>query len=154
MRTPIIIAMFVIACCTLPFSRPVPTDAEYKLRFLSHLQPEQIKDLRFSYHGAVGGQYSIARFKVDADAISQIRVNTQHEDIYTPLEGNTADEFKQRIAMCAGGGAIPKWFDFPFDRSLPVFIDSGGFTEEHPAYSHEWYIDEDQGIAYYLMMEG
>ena len=138
----------------MPFSRPVPTDAEYKQRFLFHLQPKQIKDLRFSYHGAVGGQVSIARFKVDADAISKIRVSTQHVDVYTPSDGSIADEFKQRIGFCAGGGAIPKWFDFPFDRSLPVFIDRGGNTEEHPAYSYEWYIDEDRGIVYCLMMEG
>ena len=153
-RTLILAVVVCITGCAAPFSRPVPTESEYKLRFLTHLQPEQISSLRFSYHGAVGGAASIARFNVGADAISQIRANAQRKDMYSSEDGDAAQELKRKIAMCAREGRVPEWFDFPFDRSLPVFIDRGDFTHDHPAYSHEWYVDEDRGIVYFVMTEG
>ena len=56
--------------------------------------------------------------------------------------------------MCAREGHVPDWFDFPLDHSLPVFVESGDSTEEHPAYSREWYVDEDRGVVYFVMIEG
>ncbi len=153
-RNAILAVVVCIIGCAVPFSRPVPTESEYKRRFLTHLRPEQITDLRFSYHGAVGGEATIARFTVDADAISQIRANAQREDVYASEDGNAAQELKRKIAMCAREGRVPEWYDFPFDKSLPVFIDSDDYTDEHPAYSHEWYVDEDRGMVYVVMIEG
>ncbi|WP_417377460.1 hypothetical protein [Gimesia maris] len=150
----LLLLVFLVTGCPAPFSRPVPTESEYKRRFLSQLAPAQITDLRFSYHGAVGGEASIARFKVDADTISQIRTSAQLEDVYASDDKDAREEFKRKIAMCAREGRIPEWFDFPFDKSLPVFTDSGDFTDEHPAYSHQWYVDEDRGIVYFVMIEG
>jgi hypothetical protein len=140
--------------CAAPFSRPVPTESQYKERFLTHLRPEQIHDLRFSYHGAVGGEASIARFTVGADAISQILAIAKREDMHLSEGKDKADELKRKIAMCTREGRIPDWYDFPFDKSLPVFIDSGDYTDQHPAYSHEWYVDENRGIVYVVIIEG
>ena len=153
-RALILTVVVCITACSAPFSRPIPTESEYKQRFLTHLEPEQIDALRFSYHGAVGGEASIARFKLDADAIAQIRTNAQDQDVYAPVDGDAAQELKRKIAMCAREGRIPEWFDFPFDKPLPVFTESGDFTEEHPAYSHDWYVDEDRGIVYFVMIKG
>lgn len=153
-RNLILSVVVCIAGCAAPFSRPIPTESEYKQRFLTHLEPQQVDALRFSYHGAVGGEASIARFNVDADAISQIRTSAQLEDVYASDDKDAREELKRKIAMCAREGRIPEWFDFPFDKSLPVFTDSGEFTDEHPAYSHQWYVDEDRDIVYFVMIEG
>lgn len=145
--------VFLIGC-SAPFSRPVPTETEYKERFLTHLRPEQIKDLRFSYHGAVGGEMTIARFTLEADVLSQILAIAKPQDMYVPEDGDATHDLKRKIAMCAREGRIPDWYDFPFDKALPAFMDSGAHTDEHPAYSHEWYVDEEQGIVYIVIIEG
>ncbi|EMI22947.1 hypothetical protein RMSM_00126 [Rhodopirellula maiorica SM1] len=134
--------------------RPVPTASEYKQRFLTHLRPEQINSLRFTYHGAVGGEASLARFKVEANAVSEIRANAQREDVYASQDEDAVQELKRKMAMCTDEGQIPEWFDFLFGKALPVFIDNGDSTAEHPAYLHEWYVDESRGIVYFVMIEG
>lgn len=147
----------VVACvvgCTMPFSRPVPTESEYKQRFLTLLQAEQINTLRFSYHGAVGGEAAIARFTVDANSISQIRANAQREDVYRPEDEDVARELRRKIAMCAHAGRIPEWYDFPFEKSLAIFIDSAEDIGKNPSYLCEWYVDEDRGVVYVVMIEG
>lgn len=152
--TAIVATVVCLIGCAPPFSRPVPDELQYKERFLTHLRPEQINDLRFSYHGAVGGEASIARFTVDAEAISQILAIAKREDMFVSEGGDAAHELKRKIARCAREDRIPDWFDFPFEKSLPVFIDSGDYTDEHPAYSHEWYVDENRGIVYVVIIEG
>ncbi len=140
--------------CTMPFSRQVPTVSEYKQRFLTLLPAEQINNLRFSYHGAVGGEASIARFTVDENSISQIRVNAQREDVYRPEDGDVARELRRKIAMCAREGHIPEWYDFPFEKSLVIFIDSGEDIDGNSSCLREWYVDENRGIVYVVMIEG
>ena len=147
----------VVACvvgCSMPFSRPVPTESEYKQRFLTLLPAEQINNLRFSYHGAVGGEVSIARFTVDADSISQIRTNAHRQKVYRPEDGELARELRRKIAMCAREVHVPKWYDFPFEKSLAIFIDSGEDIDENPSFLREWYVDEDRGIVYVVMIKG
>jgi len=148
----VLAALLVFAGCPMPFSRPVPSETEYIQRFLTHVQPEQIEDLQFSYHGAVGGEYSIARFRVDNDAIHQLRANAQREEIFFLEDGDSEKDLKERIAVCARESQIPGWFDFPFDKTMAVFIDSGDHTDGHPAYKHEWYVDEARGIVYFVMI--
>jgi hypothetical protein len=116
--------------------------SQYKEQFLTHLRPEQINELRFSYHGGVGGEASIARFTVDAAAISQILSIAKQGDMHLSEDEDATEGLKRKIAMCTREGRIPDWYDFPFNKSLPVFIDSGDYTDEHPAYSREWYVDE------------
>lgn len=154
MKRTAILAVLLMIGCAGPFSRAVPTESEYKQRFLTLLQPDQIDNLQFSYHGAVGGEASIARFKLNTDAISQIRANAQREENYAFEDENVAKELKRRIAFGTRAGRIPEWFDFPFDRPMRLFIDSGESTAEHPAYSREWYVDQDRSIVYFVMSEG
>ncbi|GAA5504878.1 hypothetical protein Rcae01_00317 [Novipirellula caenicola] len=138
----------------MPFSRPVPSEAEYIQRFLPHVRLEQVENLQFSYHGAVGGEFSIARFGVEEDTVSQLRVHAQREESIFLDAGDSGETLKKKIAMCTRGKTIPEWFDFPFGKKMVVFIDRGDGTDEHAAYSREWYIDEDRGIVYFVMTEG
>ena len=150
----ILLLVLLALGCSGPFSRPVPTPTEYKQLFLSHLAPENIRQLQYSYHGAVGGEASIARFIADDDAIAVIRKAVQSELIYKPDNWNEVQELSRQFAMCAREGRIPKWFDFPFNRSLLLFEDKGDNTNGHPAYSHKWYVDEENGIVYFVLIRG
>lgn len=152
MKRALLHAMVVcIMGCAAPFSRLLPTESDYKQRFLRHLRPKEISSFQFTYHGAVGGEASIARFKVGEDAVSQLRAKAQREEIYST---DAAQDLKRKLGTCTRERRVPEWFDFPFDRSLPVFIDSGDFTVDHPAYLHEWYVDEDRGLVYFIMIQG
>jgi len=152
-RSLILLLLFAMGC-PAPFSRPVPSPSEYKQRFLSNLDPKQIQNLQFTYHGAIGGEASIARFRTDSAGIESIRENAQSEKAYDPNNEAAREELRRQFAMCAGSHSIPAWFDFPFGKSLLLFVDSGDFSDEHPAYSHEWYVDKDNGIVYSMVFEG
>ena len=150
----ILLLVLLASGCSGAFSRPVPTPEEYKQQFLSHLAPENIRELQYSYHGAVGGDASIARFIADDYVIAVIRKATQSELVYKPDNGNEVQELTRQFAMCAREGRIPKWFDFPFSRSLLLFEDKGDDKDGHPAYSHRWYVDEESGIVYFVLIDG
>jgi hypothetical protein len=145
------IAFLVIAGC--PFTRPMPTEAEYKRRFLSYLSTEQVKNLEFSYRGATGGESSIAKFTVDASAVKAIRLNAQREETYTPDDANEA-KLRRKIMMCTRDGQIPTWFDFPFKKAITIFIDSNERSSVRPSYTHEWYVDSENGVVYLVTVEG
>ena len=97
---------------------------------------------------------SIARFTVDADSISQIRTNAHRQEVYRPEDGELARELRRKIAMCAREVHVPKRYDFPFEKSLAIFIDSGEDIDENPSFLREWYVDEDRGIVYVVMIKG
>lgn len=156
-RHPIHILLLLL--CTLgcdgPFSRPIPEPIQYQQRFLMpRFRWEKISDLRYSYQGAVGGESSIARFRLTIDEITRIKTAPTNATSYRPSSKGQIDELKKEFAFCAREGRIPQWFDFPFGKSLLLFEDSGDFTDEHPRFSHKWYVDEDQCVVYFVMIEG
>jgi hypothetical protein len=125
------------------------------------LSAEQIQDLRFAWHGAVGGVASIARFRTDQSGIERIRLATQRHEVYKPDIDVTSEEprvpsseLRQRFQMATPGDELPPWFDFPFDKCLPVYINRGNAHDGAPAYSREYYVDKETGTVYFLMIKG
>jgi len=74
---PVILVLVLSAGCGSFLSRPGPSDVGYRKGYLGMLSAEQIQDLRFAWHGAVGGVASIARFRTDQSGIERIRLVPQ-----------------------------------------------------------------------------
>jgi hypothetical protein len=156
-RHPLITLLLLLCAlgCDGPFSRPIPQPTEYKQRFLTpRFQPEEISDLQYSYRGAVGGESSIARFRLTIEELARIKAATPVATPYKTSSKQEVDELKRTFAFCARDGRIPKWFDFPFSKSLLLFENSGDYTDGHPSFSHKWFVDEDQCVVYFVMTEG
>ncbi len=150
----VILVLAITEGCGSPLSRPTPSESQYRKRFLGMLTEEQIQDLRFAYHGAIGGEASIARFTTDPSGIMAIRAATKREEVYEPDRDEDREVLRRRFQMYSEKRELPDWFDFPFAKTLPVFIDSGDMTNDHPSYSYEWYIDEETGTVYFSMING
>ena len=118
------------------------------------LTEERIQDLRFAYRGAIGDEASIARFTTDPSGVKAIRAATKLEEVYKRDRDEDREVLRRRFQMCSEKRELPDWFDVPFAKTLPVSIDSGDMTSDHPSYSHEWYIDEETGTVYFLMING
>ncbi len=156
MKLAILVLLLMLAAngCRMPFSRPVPTPTQYKEKFLSFLEPDDVSDLQYSYQGAVGGEASIAKFRLTQEAIGMLRTARPIAVTFKPADQDEIADLKREFANLSGAGRIPKWFDFPFDKSLLLFEESGDNTDECPSFSHKWFVDEDLGIVYFAMVEG
>lgn len=105
-------------------------------------------------HAKVGGESSIARFRLAIEELARIKAATPVATPYKTSSKQEVDELKRTFAFCARDGRIPKWFDFPFSKSLLLFENSGDYTDGHPSFSHKWFVDEDQCVVYFVMTEG
>jgi hypothetical protein len=145
----LILTTLMVGC----FTRPVPSNAEYIRRYLAPFSETAIGDLRFSYHGAVGGEGSIARFRIDDTGIAALKSSGLQLTQYDPDESDIG-ELKRRFAMCSRWGTIPSWFDFPFERSLDMYSEEGDYTATTSMFSNEYYIDTEKYVVYFLMIRG
>ena len=150
-----VLCSFCMLGCDGPFSRAIPKPNDFIHRFLApRFQPETIFDLQYSYQGAVGGESSIARFQLTRQEVERIKAEIPDAAFFGPASEKEIDELKKLFAFCARGGSVPKWFDFPFDKSLLLFEGSGDDTDIHPDSSHKWYVDEERCVVYFVMIEG
>ena len=133
MKGSLMLAVVVsIVGCAMPFSRPVPTESEYKQRFLTLLPAEQINDLRFflSWCGWGVRRLSLAS-QLMRMRFSQIRSNANREDVYSPENGDMVQELRQRIALCAREGTHPRMVRFSLlKKTLAIFSDGGEDRDE------------------------
>ena len=153
-RSVMMLMLLCFAGCSMPFSRPTPSAEEYRQQYLGMLSRDQVSELQFAYVGAVGGEFSIARFRTTAAGVEAIRENSDSDHLYDPKDETVRMEVKRKLVTRSGGSSLPKWFDFPFEKPLRVFREAGESSHDHPAYAHEWYVDEENLIVYYSMVWG
>jgi hypothetical protein len=148
MKNGLAVACLVLTtACPMPLSRPRPTETEYKTRFLGLLEPQHIHDLRFLYRGAVGGEYSVAKFTTDEDGLQVLHAAADGQPRYDPANAQQRREV-ERLQACCPGGCVPAWYDFPFNKSLLMYVEHADATEDTPGYLHEWYVDEIEKTVY------
>jgi hypothetical protein len=126
-----LLVLFLSMGCGAPFSRPTQSEKQYKERYLDMLDAKQIRNLRFTYYGALGTAASIARFATDAAGIESMRAAAEREDAYEPSSEVTCRELRRRFERAAARD-LPKWFDVPFTKPLFVFVSQGaGDSDGH-----------------------
>jgi len=144
----IIIGLLAMLCVGCPFSRPRPTDAEYIKWCLNGVLTNDIHSLKFNYDGAVGGYTTSARIHATSAGIKYILANARQLPDYVPA--NNAEETDEQMACRLEMGHAPAWLKLPQDKVLKVYEQNLSATAEHPGRWWKWYLDQGQGVLYFI----
>ncbi len=135
-------------------SRPVPSEAEYLSKYMTHFDERQIESIDYVYKGAVGGEATVAvvHFKGPVEVHGAVEVSAY--DPAAIAEEPAASEFRERWAFAAGG-ILPPWFDFPYQQRMRMVWEAReGPNDGEPIYRFEWYIDDQRNMVYFRGVRG
>jgi hypothetical protein len=137
--------------------RQRPSEGAYIADYLEYFDGSQIEKLDYTYQGAIGGVRTVGRAKFkgpiklrDGIVEAKIKAGLTTRGMYDPAEMTkepAATLFRHEWEGYADG-AIPSWFDFPFDRKMRTLTEAGKGSNAEPRYEKVWYIDDDRNIIY------
>ena len=108
----------------------------------------------YVYHGAIGGEGTVARIQFKKGAKIAMRAQTSEMGTYDEAELDEFARVELRSTLKSySGGATPPWLDFPFSRRMRTVREVRRDEPGAPNREWTWYIDDERGVVYFVGVE-